>query len=1366
MRLFVNLKLTVLLIVLFYTISPAHAAIPQIPTIYQTTSAVLNVPGSATGLYYAMTPAGSGTQTVDANGTVYRKSEVAWVDLGPDGKTPTLQQENITTQINYLIIAGIAGANPSTYPLLYGATHAPIYPPPVDPNHIPAVNDNFTQGGIACKVSNVLYYNYVSMGGINSSTKLVPNGPCFFIDYWGLISGITYSGYYYVAGASYVPPIGVNSASVFVTYVAGSSSGGSALSTYQAELDKMFQDPAYTPYFTDDSTGLAYIPPASVPPQDQLCTADGGAYNVSVCKYQKDAGPVCNSIPTASTVNLKSGNYLHSQNIITKPGSLSFDLSYNSLENLDIPLGKGWTHTYNISLKEAYSTITLKLGNGDFINFPLSGTIYLPASTSNDTSSIVKNSDGTYTRTFKSGLTQTFNSTGQLTTITDPNGNITTLSYSGTDLATITDQTGRTLTITSSGGRISGISDPAGNTTSFAYTGNLLSSVTDPAGNSWHYAYDASGKMNQKTDPAGNQSSNVYDAAGKNSSSTDPEGRTKTISYNSTNNTSTITEKDGGIWTRTYDFTLNAPTASTDPLGNTTRYTYDGNGNMLTSTDPLGNTTSYTYDADYNLLTETDPLGKVTSYTYNSLGQVLTKTDPAGNITSSYDAKGNLLQRIDPTGAKTVFTYDTTGKLLTVTDPRNNVTSYAYDTYNNLASVTLPTTAVTSFTYDANGNVLTVTNAANKVTTYTYDVMNRLASVTDPLGNVTTYAYDKLGNRTSQTDANGAVTTYTYNYHRQMIESKDVLGNFTTYSYGATGCPSCGGGADKLTSLTDAKGQATLWQYDLLGRPTRETDPLGKATIYAYDAAGNLQTRTDANNATISYFHDKLKRLTGKIYPDATTESYIYDTAGRIQTAANKDISYSYTYDVDNRVTSVSDNRGYTITYLYDQVGNRTTMTFQPGTQNENVTTYSYDNGNRLQTITSPAGLFSYGYDLLNRKISLAYPNQVVASYTYDDAGRLTGIGYNGNLPIYTVTYPTFDKVGNRMAKNDGTAVTYIYDLVYRLLNSSAGETFTYDNVGNRLSDASRLYAYNAGNQLVSAGTANFGYDANGNTTTRNQWRYTWDAAGRMTSATDGSTLVSFTYDPFGRRIGKTVNGVTTSYVYDNANIIASMTNGEVSTFVHGLGTDEHLAMVQAGQPYFYHTDGLGSITRITDSVQAVVATYSYDSFGNSTVTDTLCLDQPFTYTGREWDKETGLYYYRARYYDANVGRFIQKDPIGFKGGINVYAYVQNNPVNFIDPDGLEYRVIGTRMGVPMVLDTNTGQVTVGFPNNYVDPITSAVKDAPRAAGQCYLKTMDTIADATNTLPDALQPKGKPYPGFLGEMWRVLLPFRNFLRLP
>ena len=154
--------------------------------------------------------------------------------------------------------------------------------------------------------------------------------------------------------------------------------------------------------------------------------------------------------------------------------------------------------------------------------------------------------------------------------------------------------------------------------------------------------------------------------------------------------------------------------------------------------------------------------------------------------------------------------------------------------------------------------------------------------------------------------------------------------------------------------------------------------------------------------------------------------------------------------------------------------------------------------------------------------------------------------------------------------------------------------------------------------------------------------------------------------------MNKIVNGVTTKYLYDGANILYEYDGSNVITnrYTHNLGIDDVLGIETGGKLYFYHKDTLGSIRTITDSTQQTINTYNYDSFGNTTQTGTLV--QPYAYTGREWDKETGLYYYRARTYDPVAGRFIQRDPISFAGGnVNLYGYVENNPVNLIDPSGL-----------------------------------------------------------------------------------------------
>jgi RHS repeat-associated protein len=1016
----------------------------------------------------------------------------------------------------------------------------------------------------------------------------------------------------------------------------------------------------------------------------------------------------CNQTETASTVNLKSGNYYHSQNVIAKPETLTLDLSYNNLENQDTPLGKGWTHNYNIRLNETTGSITLTLGNGDFLNFVLSGNTYLPDSTSNDTTTIIKNMDNSYTHTFKNGLTQTFNSTGQLSTITDANGNTTTLSYSGADLTAITDSTGRNLNITSSGGRISSIKDPAGRTTTFTYSGNLLISVTDPSGNSWTYTYDAYGNMTQKTNPAGFQSINVYDANGKNTSSTNPEGKTKTISYDSTT-TSTITEKDGGIWTRTYDPTINASTVSIDPSGNTTSHTYDSKGNMLTSTTPNYNTTSYTYDTDNNITSVTDPLGHTINYTYNHLGKILTKSESTvanqppvtgdmiaatpdqvlANTTSDvltttkvYDDKGNLLQTIDPKGHTTVFTYDTRGNLLTTTDPRNKSNTLVYDAYNNVSSITDQKGNTTNFTYDVLGNLLTETNPAGKITTYDYDVLNHLVKITDPLNHITQYTYDKMGNRLSTTDGNGMVTTSTYNYKNLPLTVVNALSNITTMVYSGSGCSSCGGsGNDKLISVTDANNNNTHYEYDLSGQLIKEIDPKGNSTSYVYFSDGTVYSRTDGNGNVTYYTYDAKGRLTSRKYSDGTGDTFTYNAVGNLITAQNANISYKLSYNTNNNLTHISDNKGRKIHYVLNSNGNRTKMTAPDG----RITTYDYDPRNNLTMLVSNGNTYKFTYDTLNRRTETINPNGTSTTYTYDADSRIKTLDTltSTGLTINSISH-TYDNTINRVKKTEPSGtVKYTYDNVYRLIISATGKTtneqYSYDATGNRTSGptTSTTYSIDQGNQLTSTTNAIFSYDNNGNIITKTTGgittTYTYDGENRLVNieTSDGSTIV-YIYDPFGRRIEKTINGVTTKYLYDGANILYEYDNKKNITtrYTHNIAIDDPIGIETGGQLYAYHKDTLGSIRAITDSAQAIVNTYNYDNFGNMTQTGTLT--QPFTYTGREWDKETGLYYYRARYYDPMEGRFIQKDPLSFAGGdVNLYGYVQNNPVNFIDPTGL-----------------------------------------------------------------------------------------------
>jgi RHS repeat-associated protein len=197
--------------------------------------------------------------------------------------------------------------------------------------------------------------------------------------------------------------------------------------------------------------------------------------------------------------------------------------------------------------------------------------------------------------------------------------------------------------------------------------------------------------------------------------------------------------------------------------------------------------------------------------------------------------------------------------------------------------------------------------------------------------------------------------------------------------------------------------------------------------------------------------------------------------------------------------------------------------------------------------------------------------------------------------------------------------------------------------------------------------------DPNGNLTTKTEgtdsWTYSWNAENQLTKVEkNGVELARFAYDPLGRRVEKVAGGVTASYSYDGEDILRELRGSTLFKYVHGLGIDEPLGREDgSGALAYYHTDGLGSIVKRTSQAGTVVSEYRYDAWGNI---ELGAAEPGYSFTGREWDPEAGLYYYRARYYDARLGRFIGEDPIGFDAGVNFYAYVGGNPTAFADPTG------------------------------------------------------------------------------------------------
>ncbi len=307
-------------------------------------------------------------------------------------------------------------------------------------------------------------------------------------------------------------------------------------------------------------------------------------------------------------------------------------------------------------------------------------------------------------------------------------------------------------------------------------------------------------------------------------------------------------------------------------------------------------------------------------------------------------------------------------------------------------------------------------------------------------------------------------------------------------------------------------------------------------------------------------------------------------------------------------------------------------------------------------------------------------------AYNYDSVSRLLSVLHQtGTTTLDGATY-TYDNASNRTSKGNslnGITEQYTYDPLYQLTQVTQGttttESYSYDVVGNRLSSLGMsTYSYNASNQLTSTPAATFTYDSNGNTLTKTDSTgartYTWDFENRLTSVVLPGTggTVTFKYDPFGRRIQKGSSNGTTNYLYDGTNSVEEVdqSGSVLARYAQGAGIDEPLADLRSGSAAYYEQDGLNSVTSLSNSTGALANTYTYNAFGNLTAS-TGTTANPLQYTGRDYDQETGLRYYRARYYDPTVGRFISEDPIGFDGGMNFYSYVANNPIGFVDPSGL-----------------------------------------------------------------------------------------------
>lgn len=958
--------------------------------------------------------------------------------------------------------------------------------------------------------------------------------------------------------------------------------------------------------------------------------------------------PPGNNTSGGDPVDLSTGLFVSSKTDLFLPDVIPIALTrtYRPADTLSRPFGIGTTHSYELLIvgdTNPWTFAEIIVPDGGRIHYDRisTGTSFFDA---------VYEHVSTPTRFFKSRIA--WNGDGWDLTLKDG----TVYVFPDAELASVPgeaalvgfrDRHGNALTLERDFGNLTKITSPNGRSIEFTYDqSNRITVAKDNSGRMATYTYDAVGRLVTVTDLNSGVTDYTYDAFNRMLTLKDARGIVfLSNQYDASDRVIKQTQADGTTFQFAYTLDANGKviqTDVTDPRGNLRRVTFNASGYTLSDTAALGapeqQAISYVREPGTNLvLSVTDPLARKIAYTYDPMGNVTNITRLAGTpgaltTSFSYEPTFNQVASItDPLNLTTLFGYDSQGSLTSVTDPLGHQTTLSFNPAGQPLAVTDSLGHTTQFSYDAAGDLVTVTNPVGNTTTRSLDSLGRLLSLTDPLNHATQYAYDPLNRLKQVTDALGRVTAFAY----------DPNGN--------------------LLGVTDARGSATSYTYDSMDRLVNRTDPLGRSESYQYDAGGNLTRFTDRKGQATVFTYDVLNRRTKATYADGSTTTYTYDPGDRLTDVADSSAgAIALAYDGLDRLTQESTLQG-TVDYTYDPAGRRTDM----GVAGQSPVTYTYDNAHRLTQITQGASNVAVSYDASDRRVQLVLPNGIQTEYAYDPASRLTGITYKlGATVLGNLTYE-YDPTGNRTKVGGSWARTGLPQAV-----ASA----TYD----------------AANEQLTFGGKAMTYDPNGNlesiTEPSGTTSFTWDTRDRLVALSGPSVNASFGYDGLGRRSRKVINSVGTDFVYDGVNPVQEQSGGIASAdLLTGLGVDEYFTRtdVAAATTSHFLPDGLGSAIALTDSAGAAQTSYTYEPFGNTTTTGPAN-SNPFQYTGRENDG-TGLMYYRARYYQPGLQRFISEDPLGCGAPnlpplksiernpqyLNLYAYVNNRVMNLNDPLGL-----------------------------------------------------------------------------------------------
>ncbi len=901
----------------------------------------------------------------------------------------------------------------------------------------------------------------------------------------------------------------------------------------------------------------------------------------------------------------------------------------------------------------------------------------------------------TYILKTKKGYTYTISQADGVQKIEDRNGNHITIQPDG-----IFHSSGRNVLFERDGsGRITDISDPAGNSVHYTYDslGRLVEFI-DQEQNISTYSYESDSSRIIAFNPAGGCGPEIvnYFPDGRMMSRINAARQETSYSYDTDAHSETVTNPLGHDTTYQYDANGNVLSVH-DTLGLVTRYEYDSANNLITEILPSDQIVRFTYDDRGNRLTEIrypeqdHPL--VTTYTYNAYNQLTSLERPEGDkISYSYDENGNLLKREysdaeNNSVSVEQFEYDQAGNRIIWTDAMGHTIHYAYDNYGDPISITNPLDQTVLLQYDSNGNLASFTDAEGKSIVFKYDKLNRMIQAIQNGITIAKYEYGGPGTAIlSATDADGNRTEYEYDCLEMPVSATDALGNLFEYQRDQMG---------NLTAITDPADHSTVFVYDAMNRQTERTGPDGNAWTFQYH--DNVHTSPVSSPMGLAYSrtYDGTGRPVSITTPDRTA-TISYDDDSRIilseeETTTGTQRTTAYTHSILTGADGVQHQEtvtanGRTIEYRYNGNGHRTLMITPDGME----TTYQYDSLGRIQEISTDGDWIRYSYTAANKVSARDYSNGVHSEYTYDEFDRLESISIydSDNVLIEQLSYSrTSAGWITDITMKDGEA-SYSVDELYRLTSETVtsaslgnfSHNFSYDVAGNLLLNEAE---YGPDNRLLSTGGMDYEYDLNGNLIHRGNESFGYDSLNRLVAYSNLATGINATYeyDLQGRRILKRVGTDTREYLYDDETVVSEYLNGILAArYTYTPGYDELIMSRMSGHTYFYHTDASGNIIAITDEDGHVVQRYGYDAWGNILYSNGSFsfggtgLVNTFTFTGREYDNESGLYYFRARTYDPSIGRFLQKDPLQgnlkLPQTLNLYAYALNNPVSITDPSG------------------------------------------------------------------------------------------------